>query len=282
VHKDSRNLEREFKFAMPPDEEVVLSLVRPLLRRSWLLVKWPPCTELDLYFDAVELPLFRSGDTFRLRKRHMNPGWTANFKSAPKPELGYMERRDARTSVTTDQALLFATTGIPGLAASLAESALHLATQDRLSNERGCHLRPVVQIASCHRCFTVRPGGFEDRASNFLNITFEHVTAIDVRNADATALIRSGFINYSRPVPSTTFSIAELEVDGRSEGMEEESLEMMVGLSRRIVGAGLTPVTISKYRQAIVRLQLGEIDNDYRADVGQANAHGGAEAVHTL
>jgi len=256
VKEDSDNTEREFKFDPPSDDEVVLGQLRPLVPRSWRTVKWPPRTVLDIYFDGPGLPLYHSGATFRLRKRRVNVGWTANFKPAPRPDLEYMERREVRTSVTIDEALQFRTTGIPGLAASLGEEALRAATECRTRTDWAINFVPVVQLVSCRRCYTVRPGDFEECSSNFLNVLFEEVTAIDVRDIDAAALIRSGFLDYSRPIPSARFAIAELEADGREYHMEEESVELMTTLARRLLGAGLQQVTISKYRQAVGHLRM--------------------------
>lgn len=259
MKEDSDNTEREFKFDPPPDDEHVLSQLRPLIPRSWKLVKWPPRTVLDIYFDGLGLPLFHSGATFRLRKRRVNVGYTANFKPAPDPELDYMERREVRTSVKIEEALRYRSAGIPGLAASLGEAALRAAVDIRSPLDRVTHFAPVVQLVSCRRCYTVRPGDFEERGSNFLNVLFEEVTAIDLRGVDGAALIRSGFLDYGRPVPSARFAIAELEVDGREDNLENESLEMMRTLARRIVGAGMKQVTISKYRQAIGHLGLASL-----------------------
>lgn len=274
MKEDSDNTEREFKFESPKDadDEVVLSQLRPLMPRAWRLVKWPPRTVLDIYFDGVGLPLFRSGATFRLRKRRVNIGWTANFKPASEPNLDYMERREVRTSVSIEEALRFRTKkGIPGLAAMLGGAALRSAVDIQSCMDRITEFMPVVQLVSCRRCYTLRPGDLEDRASNFLNAIFEEVTAIDLRKVDAAALIRSGFLDYSQPIPSAKFTIAELEVDGREDDLEKESLEMMRTLAQRLVGSGLKQVTISKYRQAIGYLEMTPTASNSRVSKLAAN-----------
>lgn len=261
----SDNIEREFKFEYPGTDEKVLEFVRPLMRDSWRLVKWAPRTILDIYFDVPERQLFMTGATFRLRKRRVNPGWTANFKPSADPKLEYLQRREVRTSVKIKEAVQFLTTGIPGLAASLAHDWIRSSTDGRLCRDRACGVIPVVQLVSCRRCYTVRPGDFEDQSSNFLNVIFEEVTAIDLSSTDVAAVLQSGFIDYSRPISSVRFNIAELEVDGRSMKMEDEALDMMLAVSGKLVASGVRPVTINKYQQAISLLESREILGTYAA-----------------
>jgi CYTH domain len=246
MKEDSDNVERELKFARPSSDEGVLELLRGLMK-SQKLVKWPPRTVLDIYFDSDDLALDRSNATLRFRKRKKNPGWTVNFKPPPFDDKRFMARREIRTSVTIEEALDFERQ-ILGKGGALAHQVI--------GDSRGARLRPVVHTVSNRRCYTVKFGELEDPGSNFLNVILEEVTAMDVRSVDVRPLIRSGFLDYQRPIPETRFVHDEIEADGRSDSATEEAVAMMVQLGQLVRDAGLGAPQISKYKTSLRLLNI--------------------------
>jgi hypothetical protein len=250
--ESSDHMECEWKFIAPPSDELVLGHVRRLLPSGWLLVRWPPRTILDVYFDTDTGHLFADGASFRLRKRRINPGWSANFKERPLDGRPYHARREVITSVQVDEALQYRTGTIPGLAARLVHGYLH----DLARNATDIVLAPNLHVVSRRRCYTMRPGDISDRDSNVLSVFLEEVTAVDIREVSIDPLITSGFLDFSRPLRTADFCSAEIEADGRAIADEDRALEMLVELADAMKAAGIREEGLNKYQQAAGRVDL--------------------------
>lgn len=251
----SDEIEREIKLTPPADEAVVMAHVRRLMPAGWRIHRTAQL-DVDVYFDAAGLPLYRGDASFRIRAQRSKGGWKANFKPPRLAGAGYMERREVRTVVSSDEALLFRTTGIPGLAASLAAGAA------------GGPLAPVLHLVSMRHCYTVRPGEALGDWTNFVDLFFDAVTAFDLRGAGETPvahLLEHRFLDCTVPPPSATFGVLELEANGRGTlRREAQALEMALQLAEALQGEGLAPVTQSKYAQSVARLGIAAEAGDGR------------------
>lgn len=249
VRELSDEIEREVKLTLPANEAAVLAHVRRLMPAGWRIHRTTQL-DLDLYFDAAGLPLYRAGAGFRIRAQRSKGGWKANFKPPHPGGPGWLERREVRTVVTPDEALLFRTQGMPGLAATMAAEAA------------GGALVPIVHLVSLRRCYTVRPGEALGDWTNFVDVFFDEVTAFDLRGAGETAvahLVEHRFLDCTEPPPTTAFGVLELEANGRGTlQMEERALETVLRLADALAGEGVAPVAESKYAMAVARLGLAE------------------------
>jgi hypothetical protein len=252
MREDSDHTEREIKFQPPTHDEAVLRHVRALMPDSWRLLH-SVRSFLDLYLDGPGMPLARAGAAVRLRRRRLNRGWTVNFK-APAAVHGdgsvHVARREVRTSVSGEEALLYRTTGIPGLAASLAHDAIRAASDGECCAAGACRLDPLVVLVSARRTYTVSPPSEEEWPPVLVTVLFEDVTAIDVREADHDQFIRSGFLDVRAALPTRTFPTAEIEADGVALNMEHEATRLMEELGRRLAAGGLPVLAGSKYLHA--------------------------------
>jgi hypothetical protein len=241
-------IEREIKFDPPADDEVVLRHLRQMLPENWRLERHFGLA-CDLYFDTEHLDLYRSGALVRLRRRGRKEGWSMFFKPAPTASVPYMEREEIRTKFSREEALLYKTTGFPGLAAARALDWLrkHGATTSTLA--------PTLLLHSTRRYYTVRPGTATDDWLSFINVFFDDVVAIDVREVDHYELVGWNTLRYERLLPERTFRVGEIETYERdSEELTSSSLKLAIDLSQAIRGAGIAFTSKCKYALAIESL----------------------------
>ena len=220
---------------------------------DWTFVKWPPRTILDIYFDSPELVLYKSGGTFRVRKRQINRGWNVNFKPQTSHTEDFMERREVRTNISVKEALNYKTDTIPGLASTLAHSYV----RDYTDPNSLPALRPTLHLVTSRQCYAVRPGPMDEikwRPGNLLYVQFDQISAIDIREINIAPLIRNGLIDYSNPLHTVTFDIVELEASGRYIGMEAKGLDFMRQVGEHLTASLLISTKKNKYQMSIDKL----------------------------
>ncbi|HVM33927.1 MAG TPA: CYTH domain-containing protein [Actinomycetota bacterium] len=250
----SNDIEREWKFDCAPKDVEILSALRSLLPSGWRLVRGGDRGILDIYFDTPDGLLYYDGGSLRLRKRRVNRGWSVNFKPRPLEEQRFLARPQMITSVTIDEALLFAYGRVPGLAyASACEYVTDL--QGRQGNAPRPPLVPVVHLISYRREYSLRPGDINDRSSNHIIAIVERVICIDVRTLDVRPVIRSGFLDVSAQVDSAEFDNAEIEADGRTTS-EADAERTMVELVRVMIERGARQERRNKYQRAVEALEI--------------------------
>ena len=241
-------IEREFKFAWNGNEETILSAVRDVTGATAPLVMDQPTTTLDVYFDTGTLLFYRTGATFRMRKRRRKPGWTATFKPPTERAAPHMERREVRTTLTIAEALLYREGKIPGVAASLA---YEFATREARDAAMSSLLVPTTYLVSRRDYYLVRPGGTSGRIGNLLSISFDDVIAVALEDRDVASLLATLMVDYPTPRKSVQFAVLEVEASGRNQNLHPQGRALASRIAE-VLGAqlGLRPLRDTKYRQA--------------------------------
>ena len=247
VSDKSPRIEREVKFDPPAEDETVLRHLRQMLPEGWRLERHFGLA-CDLYFDTEQLDLYRSGAVVRLRRRR-KPGWSMFFKPAPTASVPYTEREEVRTKFSGEDALLYSSTGFPGIAAERALDWL------RRHGAASASLTPKLLLHSVRRYYTVRPGWATNDWLSFINVFFDDVVAIDVREVDHRELVGWNTLRYERILPERSFRVGEIETYERdSEELTSSSLKLAIDLTQAIRSAGIGIVGKCKYAQAVESL----------------------------
>ncbi len=260
---ETDKIEIEYKFTPFDDDETTLSLIRAVAVPPWAILRLPPVTVLDIYFDTEDLFFHQAGASFRVRKRgkpyqrYLNPlGYSANFKGPTRSiDSRILEKREVRSAIEADEVLSYLSNSLPGNAALLAYQFIEEQSRASSSFRSGVVMAPVAHIVSARRVYNVGPVGTSWPKSRhppwgaLVHVVLEEVTACDIRGSRRAAdcLITEGRMDLTEPVEARRWLSGEVELAHHFPDLRDEGKTLFQRIVERFHSHCLTTDGQSKY-----------------------------------
>ena len=261
MQEQSDKIEIECKFNPLVNDEATLSLIRQVAVPRWSILRLPPITQLDIYFDTEDLTLHRAEALFRIRKRgkpyqkYYPKDYSANFKEPTRDkDASILARREVRTKIEADEVLSYTSDSIPGKAARCAYKYINVQLKGTLRSHYKPIMTPIAYIVSNRRVYNIGPIGTDKKPmyppwGALVHLVLEDVTGFCLRHSRQTSdlLISKGNLNLTGEVEKAYWVLGEVELARHFPNLQVEAERLFHRIVETLDARGLTAGGQSKY-----------------------------------